>query len=371
MLPDIDSNVNILIRGQSNAAYFSLDAGRAMAGEVAALLGFDGRTATVTLIGGPGRTEHAATALIWDQVGGRAWMSPAPGGQGWVPNANEQQVLDTLKALPAPVRRSPTLTLWLHNESDCNNPDVTRETWASAIRADAGWVRAALGQTAATTPYLFAWVPFEIGAGPVALEVQDRKAQAMRLGMQDLAADQSFHAVAAPQTGDLDMNGAGGRFGGMHMSVPDALVLADRLARVAACELSGYARPGAPVRSLDCGHPGPVALAATRLAADRVAIEAAPHGAPIAPLGLAAAHGAGWVARLPGGISVPARAARLVAPTRLELVFSIPLPADARIHYGYGHGRISAENGTGAGAAIYDQNGEPMSAPIEGLPVRD
>ncbi len=367
-------DLNILIRGQSNAAYFSnYHAGDVLAHAVSDLLGFDGRTATVTVLGGPGSTEQTSTALVWDQNGVRAWMRRLP-GQGWAANPLEARLLAYLSSLPASLRAAPTLTLWMHNETDSNNPAITRALWADALRADAGWVRAALGQGPATTPYLFAWIPFDISGGGPWLADEDRQGQAMRLAMADLVADQSFHAVAAPQTGDLDMNGWGGRLGGMHVSVTDAMVLARRLARPIACAFLPYARPSAPVTTLACDPAvaGPQALRARLLPRGGVLVDVALAGrTALAPFGAAARQGAGWQARLSDGRLVSAEGARPTGPATVALTFAADLPAGAVLYYGYGHGRISGADGKGAGAAIYDMDGLALVGPPQGLRIGD
>ncbi len=362
-------DLNILLRGQSNAVYFTLDrAGDALGAEVAGLLGLDGRTARVRVLGGPDSTEQSGTALIWDQPGGsQAWLRRPPDGS-WAPGPLERRLLAMLAALPAPIRAAPTLTVWMHNETDSDNPGVTRALWRDAVRAEAGWARAALGQTPATTPYLFAWVPFDVGAGPAILAQEDAGAAQIRLAMADLVADQSFHAVAAPQTGDMDMDGgAGGRLGGMHISLTDALRMAHRLARPIACAFLPYASPGAPIASQSCGA-GPVAVSACRMAAGRVAVALALRpGVPLAALGGAAAGGAGWTARSADGSILPASAAARDGAARLVLTFGQAPPAAASIQYGYGHGRLSAPDGRGEGAGIYDADGAALSAPPAGL----
>lgn len=348
-------DVNILLRGQSNAGYFDLLHGaQDMVARVQALLRARGVPGTVRLLGGLNKTEFSGAGFtIADD---RAWLDGAP-GPDWSPGWREQALLDYLSALPPDIRRAPTITLWLHNETDELNPDLTPHVWTSAVRQDAAWVRARLGQGAATTPYYFAWVPFYVPWD----SALDRRAQMIKQGMAELAADASFHAVLGPQTGDLDMNGTGDA---MHMSRADADLLAARLARhlaALALRLKGDPRGAAAIEP-------PVFAATAAQAVGAGAVDVAVSGPIAVPLSVAAAHGAGWSLVAPGGGITAARSAAAVGPAALHISFGTAIPGGARLLYGYGHGRIAAPGGgPGQGAAIYGPDGVALTAPWDGL----
>ncbi len=68
-----------------------------------------------------------------------------------------------------------------------------------------------------------------------------------------------------------------------------------------------------------------------------------------------------------GGAKLEARAVTLTGPDTLVLDFAASLPADARLYYGYGYGRLAGEDGSGHGHAVYDDQGMPIWADARGL----
>jgi hypothetical protein len=358
--------LNILLRGQSNAVMFDYFGGpHAVKAEAERLLGFDGVTDKINIIAGygqeAGNTMHSATAFLtdWLQARGGDWTA------GWDIGGLEAQLLQAVAAQPAAQRDDPTAVLWLHNEYDSKEPGLTAAEWESALRFDAAHLRAAFGQDPSQVPYLFVnAIPYD-GA-------QAESNQAIRQAMADLAADPAFNATIAAQSGDLDMN-YDGAFGGSHMGQRDAVTLAGRLALSVAQEFAAHARPGSPV-ALAGGQVndlGPEVVGVEAVAGSpsqlRLTVDFDAAGG-LAPLDATAASGAGWVLQTAGG-PVEANAAALAGGDGLILTFDAPVPADGVLHYGYGYGRIVAADGSGAGHAVYDTLGQPVWTPAEGVAV--
>ena len=138
-------DLNVLIRGQSNALLFA-DRGGAAALEqgLEARLGVD-----VHLLcewGTDSSTVHSGTAFMsWDTDGQQA------------------SLLRYVDELPADIKDNPTATVWMHNEYDQNNGGLTADAWVGEVRADAALVRGALGQGAETTPYTFVPIRYPYG----------------------------------------------------------------------------------------------------------------------------------------------------------------------------------------------------------------
>jgi hypothetical protein len=239
--------LQILLRGRSNAILFAEQNGRAAAtrltSEVQRLLGFDGVADTVTLLyargDAEGGTAHGGTAFLGE------WMQPAADGS-WRAANLEAGLLRSASALDDPTATA-TAVLWLHSEYDSRDADLASAEWMSAVRQDAALLRGTLGGDAASIPYHFvSAIPYATGTG--------QGHQAIRVGMETLAADPSFHARIAARTLDLDMalddgdgNGATVEYGGGHMSTADGLVIALRAAQAVAEDWSDYAKPGSPV----------------------------------------------------------------------------------------------------------------------------
>lgn len=353
----------ILIRGQSNAWLFSdYGAAEAVRAHAETLLGFDRLHDHVRLLGGPNQTERGASALLRATPIAPAWIEHGR------PGPEEQHLLDMLHSLSPNSRATPTLTLWMHNESDSADPRLTTADWIAAVRRDAQWVRATLGQSPTTTPYLFVWIPFDFGGGKAATALVDAGATKIRAGMAALAADPAFNARLAPQTGDLDMDGLGLFCGGLHMSRADSRVLVERLARAVADAFRAYSKQGSPEAAGPLAA-GPAAVAATLAdpAAGRIDVALAVPDR-LAPLSAAAAAGAGWVWHGDNGaVRVPSRVT--VAGDRLALAFGPHLTPPGHLFYGWGHGRIAIGDGCGRAAAIADTDGLALTAPLAGLDV--
>ncbi len=182
--------LQILVRGQSNAILFA-EADRwagasRLTTEVQRLLGFDGVADTVKVLysrgAGQSGTAHSGTAFLgeWMEGGPDSGWRPAPLGAGLLRSAGE---LDDPAA-------AGTAVLWLHNEYDSRRADLTPGEWTGAVRQDAALLRSALGGDAATVPYHF------VSAIPYADGTPEGH-QAIRAGMEALAADPAFHARIA------------------------------------------------------------------------------------------------------------------------------------------------------------------------------
>ena len=152
------------MRGQSNACYFDQLGGSAILRyALEHTLGFDGVRDKVNPVGtsvpdpAGNTTIYGGTSLLPTPSGDPHWLDVAGTGAAATLSAGllEQALLAHVAALPADVRAAPTAVIWLHNEGDANWAGQTQAAWTRAVRYDAGLVRAALGQTAATVPYLF------------------------------------------------------------------------------------------------------------------------------------------------------------------------------------------------------------------------
>ncbi len=249
-----------------------------------------------------------------------------------------------------------TSVLWLHSEYDSRRSDITIEEWTSAVRTDAALLRGTLGGGPATIPYHF------VSAHPYS-EGTPAGHQIIRAGMEALAADPAFNARIAARALDIDASrderdGDGNTvdYGGAHIALDDALVIADRAARTIAEDWSAYAKPGSPVALAggDIADVGPRVAAAERIAPDTLRL---------------------LVAQDQGGVFAPldpdaARAAVVQGPNTVDLYFAGPLPeAGGLLHYGYGYGRLAEDNGPGLGNAITDQAGLPIWTPAVGVQI--
>jgi hypothetical protein len=363
--------LDILIRGQSNAFLLLSDdlggtARAALQAEVQRLLGFDGVTDQVHLDYDwwtPGaETIRQGTALIGD------WLQPS--GGGWQPVAGEQALLEHARQVSHAGAES-TAILWLHNENDSQRADLTAEEWISAVRADAALLRDALGKDAAHSPYLFvSAIPYVNGT--------DAGHQAIRLGMEELAADPGFNAAIAARALDIDMSfklptdPVTPLYGGPHMAEVDAVDIAHRAARAIAEEWAAYARPGSPVALAggDIADDGPQVVAAEHTAPDTLRVVVAQdHASGFAALDPEAAAGLGWTVRDAAGAAVAADSARILAADALELHFGATLPADGLLHYGFGYGRLAGFDQPAQGNAIYDTEGLPLWTPAGGVAI--
>ncbi len=362
--------LDILVRGQSNAILLmesdQYAAAIKLTAEVGRLLGFDGVTDKVDIRyehGGEGHgTAYSGTALLGD------WLQKDAAGT-WQPAALEQSLLRSIAETPPRPDTAATAVLWLHSEDDSANANLTVGDWAAAVRQDAALVRGALGGTAATISYHFVSAhPYSSGT--------DAGHQAIRLGMERLAADPAFHADIAARVLDIDTshdntdnNAATNEYGGPHISSGDAMTIAVRAAQAIAEDWSAFAKPGSPVAlaggAID--DAGPQVVAASRVAPDLLQL-AVRHdvAAGFAPLGPGAASGLGW--SVPGAAgTVEAAGVGILGPDTLRVRFDAPLPQDGVLHYGYGYGRLAEGNTPGQGNAVYDAGGLPIWTPAEGV----
>ncbi len=383
--------LNILLRGQSNAILFGY---AAVQTDVDQLLGFDGVTNKVNILGGAtpdaegNVTAVGATALLPPVT--NHWLNLVNGDytQGFTAGPIEQGLLNYIGDLPADERAAPTAVLYMQDESDASiaGAETTAE-WMAGVQYEAGLVRQAFGQTAATVPYLFVPVPFDADDAATM--------QAIRLGQEDLAADPAFNGAVATHTGDLNMdnpfNGlpAGDViYGGPHIDQQDADTLAARVAPSVADAFAQYALPGSPL-ALANGHvddSGPQAVRVDWVPAQPtqviVTLQDDPSALGLEPLGAEAAVGLGWTIR-DGDSSISAASAQELPGDQLLLTFAgaVPMDATARLFYDYGTGRLAVGAAThtgpgypgvgvgspGEGNGIYDANGLPAWASAAGV----
>lgn len=363
-------DLQILIRGQSNAIFFAEGDGWAGANrlieEVQRLLGFDGVTDTVSVLysrgGEASGTAYGGTAFLgeWMQQGADGVWRPAPLGAG---------LLQTAGALDNPAAAA-TSVLWLHSEYDSRRSDLSVAEWTTAVRQDAALLRSVLGGDAASVPYHF------VSAHPYS-EGTPEGHQTIRIGMEALAADPAFNARIAARA--LDINAARDErdgdystvdYGGAHISVEDALLIANRAARTIAEDWAAYARPGSEVALAggDIADVGPRVVAANLVAPDTLRLSVA-HDASggFAPLGPEAARGIGWGV---SGATVGPVAAVVQAPDTIDVVFAGALPpAGGVLFYGWGYGRLAADGGPGQGNAVTDLAGLPIWTPANGVAI--
>ncbi len=389
--------LNILLRGQSNAILFDQLGGyAAVQTDVDQLLGFDGVTNKVNILGGAtpdaegNVTAVGATALLPPVT--NHWLNLVNGDytQGFTAGPIEQGLLNYIGDLPADERAAPTAVLYMHDESDASiaGGETTAE-WMAGVQYEAGLVRQAFGQTAATVPYLFVPVPFDADDAATM--------QAIRLGQEQLAADPAFNGAVATHTGDLNMdNSFNGLpagdviYGGPHIDQQDADILAARIAPSVADAFAQYALPGSPL-ALASGHvddSGPQAVRVDWVPAQPtqviVTLQNDPSALGLEPLGAEAAAGLGWTIR-DGDSSIAATSAQELPGNQLLLTFAgaVPTDATALLFYDYGTGRLavgatthtgSGYPGTGVGSpgegnGIYDTDGLPAWASAAGVPL--
>lgn len=363
-------DLNVVVRGQSNAFLMvSADLGgvgaQTMINETQRLLGFDGVNDRVLLDDWytPGQvTVFGGTAFIGD------WVAQDANG-AWQPLQYEQSLLRNLANSPPAAE---TAIVWLHNEYDSLNPNLTAAEWMSAVRADAALARGALGVDAARSPYVFvSAIPFPTGYGG--------SEQAIRAGMEALAADPAFNAVVGARALDVDMSFkfpfeeqyTDYTYGLSHISAQDSVMIGQRLALSLAETWAAYAKPGSPV-ALAAGSiasEGPEVVSATIFDPQTLVVKVAhDRSAGFAPLDPQAAAGVGWAV---GGASgaVSADAVWTSGPDTLVVHFPTAVPTDGYLFYGYGYGRLAVADQPGQGNAIYDQAGLPVWAPATGVKV--
>ncbi|MFZ4406527.1 MAG: hypothetical protein ACOYOH_04260 [Paracraurococcus sp.] len=358
-------NLNVLLRGQSNAFLLGLFNGSNLVSRVQSLLGFDGVNDTVTLEyqhdTDTGNTVYSGTSFLTQ------WLNPTPSG-GWQVGDLEQGLLNYINSLSAAQKAQPTAVVWLHSEYDSGFGDLTPAYWESAVRYDAALVRAAFGQSAATLPYLFvSAIPYNWGTGT--------GHQAIRTGMEELAADPAFNGGIAARIQDADMTWDSAAFyGGSHMSFEDQRIASIRIATSVAEEFAAYAKPGSPVALAggNIDNLGPQVIAATVSAPNQLMLKVQFDAASsLAALDGAAAQGVGWTIIGADGKAIDGGAAALAigVPDTLFVSFNGLIPAGAKLYYGYGYGRLEALDGSGQGHAVYDNVGLPIWVDAHGLAI--
>ena len=356
-------DLSIVLRGQSNAFLFNSQSGLAIVQQqVQKLLGFDGVTNKVDI----SAYTQPGTALIPDPTFAAtipSWLSGSP-QTGYTDGPLETGFLNQLAALPAAVKAAPTVFLYMQNEGDSSNPTLTTQQWEQGVEIEAAQARAVLGQSPATTPYLFANVPFSWGT--------DSQNQAIKDGVQQLSQNPAFNAGVAANFGDSDMNWEGGVDNGPHMGANDIFQAALRIANTVADSFAPYALPGSPLSTGMVDWSGPQGVQASAGgAAGQVIVTVQPGtlSAGLVPLGSTAASGEGFVLSTPGG-PVNATGTTEVDSTHLAVTFgNTAINGSDTIYYDYGDGRLSDSSGNGYGTAIYDDKGLPLALPATGLAV--
>ena len=363
--------LDIVLRGQSNAAYLAeLDGGAALgtlAGQVEGLLGLDGVNDRVQVIYDRdeqgGETVYPATAFLGE------WVEK--GAQGWASAEYQQGFLQEMQDYRASGMGDATALLWMHSEYDSRDPNLSAADWAKAVRGDAGLVQATLGRE---VPYLFvAAHPFGDGT--------DTGHQAIRAAMEALSVDPSFNARIAARAPDIDAslddtdgNWSTTDYGGGHIAPIDAQLIANRAARVVAEQWAGYAKPGSVVASQqgDIASDGPQVVMATRIAADAVQVDVRHDGTSgFAPISEGAAGGLGWSLHNADGQVLAATDTAVLDADSLLVRFDSAVPEGAVLHYAYGIGRVAEPNGPGLGNAVMDPTWLPVWTPAQGVAVQD
>lgn len=362
--------LDIILRGQSNAAYLAeLEGGaaaRTLVQEVQQLLGFDGVSDSVRLVydrdGKGGDTAYPGTAFL------NEWMEPNGQG-GWRAGEYEQGFLDRMAEYRAGGMGTASAVVWLHSEYDSRDPNLSTADWISAVRTDAALVRQTLGRD---VPYLF------VSAHPYG-DGTDTGHQAIRAGMEGLAADPGFNAAIAARAPDidgsldnLDGNPSTAEFGGAHINPYDAKLIAARLARSVAEEFAAYAKPGSAVASSggNIASEGPEVVAARAAGRNALQVDVVHDGAAgFLPLNEGAADGLGWSARLADGRRVEATGARILDADSLVVTFGEAVPTGAVLDYAWGIGRIAEPGGPGLGNAVMDETYLSVWTPAGGVAV--
>lgn len=361
--------LNVLLRGQSNAGLLVRSPDYNQIATVAQqLLGFDGVTNKINLLENDSSATNNNTV-----VGGTAfigdWIQPVNGNwqNGWTDVSLENGLLNYINQMPAAEKAAPTAILWLQNENDSTNSSLTTAEWMSGVQFEAQQVRQALGQTAATTPYVF------VNAIPYGDNLVPTVNQGIKDGMELLAANPTFHATVGAQNNDVNMDyGQTGFYGGPHMGVDDANQLDLRLARSIAQEFAQYALPGSPVALGQVDAYGPEAVAAQLVAPTQVLVTAALDKAPLSStLSTDAANGVGW-SIIDNGQTLNATSAQVTSGNQVLLTFGGAVPSDAgsTLFYTYGYGRLATNgNDPGLNNAVYDTQKMPIWGPASGLHV--
>jgi hypothetical protein len=217
-------DLNVLIRGQSNALLFAARGGAdALEQGLEAKLGVD--VHMLYRWDADASTIHSATAFMdWDT-----------GGQ-------QASLLRFMNGLSPDLKGNPTATLWLHNEYDQKIAGLATDAWVEEVKADATLVRGALGQGPATTPYEFVPIRYPYGGS----------FDAIKDGMARLDVDPDFNASVSWAAWSLTMDGDG-YANSSHMGDNDAKRLGADLAAPMADllrPLAGGSTPPPPTTAL-------------------------------------------------------------------------------------------------------------------------
>ncbi|MCJ2038566.1 carboxypeptidase regulatory-like domain-containing protein [Methylobacterium sp. J-059] len=370
------STINVVIRGQSNARYITTNGLMPVIKEdIEHLLGFDGISHKVNIVGDWNNSDGSNTE--WGGTGLTTNWLTANGGdytKGWTANVQELGLLSALGKLSAADRANPTAIVWLHNENDSLNSGLTTDLWESAVRYEAGLVRATLGQDAGTTPYLFVnAIPFQ---GAI-------KNQDIRVGQTRLTEDSKFNAAfAVSQSSDVDMDvnldvTKPVLPGSLHGNQADSAQWAHRIALGVAEEFRASALSGSPLAlaggNIDDAGPQVVFANAVFGHSRQVVLTFQFDAASgLLPLSSSARLGAGWSLRAdytdasPDAVAVRAD---LLGNNKLLLTFDHEVVAGEKLFYGWGGDRIALTNLPGIGAAVYDDQNMPAWVDARGLSV--
>ena len=370
------SIINVVIRGQSNARYITTNGLMPVIKEdIEHLLGFDGISHKVNIVGDWNNSDGSNTE--WGGTGFTTNWLTANGGdytKGWTANVQELGLLSALGKLSAADRANPTAIVWLHNENDSLNSGLTTDLWESAVRYEAGLVRATLGQDAGTTPYLFVnAIPFQ---GAI-------KNQDIRVGQTRLTEDSKFNAAfAVSQSSDVDMDvnldiTKPVLPGSLHGNQADSAQWAHRIALGVAEEFRASAQSGSPLAlaggNIDDAGPQVVFANAVFGHSRQVVLTFQFDAASgLLPLSSSARLGAGWSLRAdytdasPDAVAVRAD---LLGNNKLLLTFDHEVVAGEKLFYGWGGDRIALTNLPGIGAAVYDDQNMPAWVDARGLSV--
>ncbi len=198
------TDLNVLIRGQSNAMLFDQHGGDdVLKAELQKAL----PGVRINILDGDNKTEFSATAFTtWDTDG------------------QQQKMHDYLNALPADIKDNETITVWMHNEYDQKISGLTTAQWKQEVQTDANAIRDILDdQGAASTPYLFVPIRYPYGGS----------FPAIRQGMDELSSDPQFHAELSWAAFGSNITMAGGPeagSNGSHMTSADAATIGRDLA---------------------------------------------------------------------------------------------------------------------------------------------
>ncbi|MGG5809827.1 DUF4214 domain-containing protein [Falsiroseomonas sp. CW058] len=361
--------LDLILRGQSNAAYFAeLDGGaaaQALTRGVEELLGFDGVTNSVRLV--YDRDEQGADTAYPATYFLGEWMSRS--GPGWVAGPIETRFLERLGQYRAEGMGDASAVVWLHSEYDSMNPLLQAGDWANAVRSDAALVRGTLGRE---VPYLFvAAHPYSSGTGA--------GHQAIRAGMELLSADPAFDgriAARAPDIDasldDLDGNPATTEYGYAHITAFDAQVIAARIARGAAEEWARFALPGSPVAQNggNIASQGPEVISAKWVDGVTLLVDVRHDAAfGFVDLNEVASRGVGWSLAMPDGRRIEATGAAVLDGDSLVVRFGEVVPWGAVLDYAWGIGRVADPDASGIGNAVMDPTYLPVWTPAGGILV--